>query len=329
MTVREALDAGAARAGESFRGEPQLEAAVRDTIGATYVGIGLYELAEEQLVSARDLRLAAVGPRHPEVARSLYLLGGLSFQRGDYGQARSRLLEAVELQRALLGSRHPDVGTTLHLLGVCAQDSGDEASADRFYREAIEIFRRGPHPRLGLALGDLASLVQDRGTAAEAESLYREAVALQRELAHPGLVQTLDFFVVHLVRRGGLEEAERLLTEEEGILRARYATRSLEFARFFGTWGRLLRAQGRLGEAASRHRESYVMFHALLGPAHVETANAQVLYGESLLAHGGAGAPAHLAQALAVHLRVLGADHPSTKRTQALLSRVAAAPVVP
>ena len=329
VTVREALDAGAARAGESFRGEPQLEAAVRDTIGATYVGIGLYELAEEQLVSARDLRLAAVGPRHPEVARSLYLLGGLSFQRGDYGQARSRLLEAVELQRALLGSRHPDVGTTLHLLGVCAQDSGDEASADRFYREAIEIFRRGPHPRLGLALGDLASLVQDRGTAAEAESLYREAVALQRKLAHPGLVQTLDFLAAHLVRQGGLEEAERLLTEEEGLLRARYAPRSLEFARFLGTRSRLRRAQGRLAEAAVGHRDAYEMFDAILGSAHVETANAQALYGERLLELGDAKATTQLVQALAVHMRVLGAEHRSTKRTQALLSRVAAAPVVP
>lgn len=324
VTVREALDAGAARAGESFRGEPQLEAAVRETIGATYLGMGQYEQAEQQLVSARDLRLAAVGPRHHDVARSLALLGGLSFQRGDYGQARARLQEALELRRALLGSAHPDVGTTLHQLGACAQESGDGESADRFYREAIEIFRRGQHPRLGLALGDLASLVQDRGTAAEAQALYREAVTLQRALAHPGLVQTLDFFAVHLVRQGALEEAAQLLTEEEGLLRARYAARSLEFSRFFGSWGRLLRAQGRLREAASNHRESYEMFRGFLGPAHLETAKAQALYGESLLELGDAKAEAQLTEAIAVHTDVLGADHPSTKQTAALLRRIGA-----
>ena len=330
VTVREALDAGAARAGDSFRGEPQLEAAVRETIGATYLGMGQYALAQQQLVSARDLRLAAVGARHPEVAQSLYMLGVLSFQRADYAEARSRLLEVVRLQRDVLGERHPDVARTLHLLGMNTQDAGDGDSAERFYREAIDIYRHAtgePHPRLGLALTDMASLVQDRGNTAQAESLYREAMALQRRLEHPGLVQTLDFLAVHLIGQGAHEEAERLLTEESRLLAARYETRSLEIARSLGTWGRLRQAQGRLGEAASSHRESYEMFDAILGPAHVETANAQALYGECLIERGDEKAEAHLAQALAVHLRVLGSDHPSTKKTQALLRRLDAASV--
>jgi eukaryotic-like serine/threonine-protein kinase len=324
VTVQEALAAGAARAAVSFRGQPELEAAVRETIGTTYVGMGQYELGEQQLVSARDLRLASAGPRHPDVARSLYLLGWLSFQRGDFRPARSRLLEAVELQRILLGSRHPDVGITLHLLGVCAQDAGDDESASRFYREAIEIFRRGSHRRLGLVLGDLASLMLDREESAQAEALYREAVTLQRALAHPGLVQTLDFFAVHQIRQGHLEEAERLLVEEEGLLRARYAAHSLEFARFLGTWGRLLRAQGRLGESASSHGASYEMFEAILGAAHVETANAQVLFGDCLMELGDGRAHAQLAQALEVQSRALGPDHPSTKQTEALVRRLPA-----
>lgn len=326
VTVREALDAAAAQAGESFRGEPQLEAAVRETIGATYLTMGQYGLAQQQLVSARDLRLAALGARHPEVAQSLYMLGVLSFQRGDYDAARLRLLEAAQLQRDLLGERHADVARTVHLLGVNAQDAGDGASAERFYREAIGIYRRtpgGPHSRLGRGLTDLASLAHDRGDAAQAESLYREAMALHRELNHPDLVQTLDFLAVHLIGQSGHVEAERLLTEENGLLGMRYGTRSLAIARSLGTWGRLRQAQGRASEAAAKHRESYGMFEAILGPAHIETANAQALYGECLLELGDdETAVAQLAQALAIRSRVLGSDHPDTKKTEALLRRL-------
>jgi serine/threonine-protein kinase len=333
VTVREMLDAAAAQAGGSFSGRPEIEAAVRETIGATYMYMGRYAPAEEQLVAARNLRLAALGLRHADTVRNLQLLGILSYQRGQYDEARTRLTETADLLRDVGGDRHVDVARTLHMLGLIAQDSGDGTTAGGLYREAIDIYRRtagGPHPRLGLVLSDLASLHHDRGEAAQAESLYREAVAFLRTLNHPSLVQSMDFFAVHLIDGGNFVEAEQMLTEENGLLAARYGERSLEIARSLGTWGRLRQAQGRIDEASARHRASFEMFSAILGPAHIEAAHAQARYGECLLLTGDAdGAKRQLVSALAIQSRALGLDHPDTKRTAALLSRLGATLAAP
>ncbi|HKS97008.1 MAG TPA: protein kinase, partial [Terriglobia bacterium] len=52
MKVRTALDRAAARIGGKFRGQPEVVAAIRDTIGQTYADLGLYPEARTQLERA-------------------------------------------------------------------------------------------------------------------------------------------------------------------------------------------------------------------------------------------------------------------------------------
>ena len=57
LKVRTALDRAAERIGGKFNKQPEVEAAIRDTIGQTYMELGLYAKAQEQLELALNLNL--------------------------------------------------------------------------------------------------------------------------------------------------------------------------------------------------------------------------------------------------------------------------------
>src|SRR5262249_17743201 len=61
LKVRTALDRAAARVAGKFDREPEVEAAIRDTIGQTYVDLGLYPEARTQLERAVELHRRALG----------------------------------------------------------------------------------------------------------------------------------------------------------------------------------------------------------------------------------------------------------------------------
>ena len=95
-----ALDRAAACIGNRFAGEPLLEAAVRHTIGDTYLDLGIYEKAQEQFEPAVALRTGSWGTRsrgsgqHSRPARALE-------QRGrDDDAARLLTLLIERLRRA-------------------------------------------------------------------------------------------------------------------------------------------------------------------------------------------------------------------------------------
>ncbi|MGA7929094.1 MAG: protein kinase, partial [Candidatus Sulfotelmatobacter sp.] len=61
LKVRTALDRAAERVGDRFEKQPEVEAAIRFTIGQTYTDLGLYPEARKQLEQALDLRRKVLG----------------------------------------------------------------------------------------------------------------------------------------------------------------------------------------------------------------------------------------------------------------------------
>jgi len=64
LEVRTALDRATTRIDGKFNRQPEVEAAIRDTIGQTYLDLGLYPEAHEQLQRALDLYGRSVGAEH-------------------------------------------------------------------------------------------------------------------------------------------------------------------------------------------------------------------------------------------------------------------------
>src|SRR5260370_32991538 len=78
---------------------------------------GLYIEAEPLYRCAVFIREQALGPQHPDVARSLSDLALLHLGRGEYEQAEPLYRQALSIQEQALGPDHPDVARLLNEAG--------------------------------------------------------------------------------------------------------------------------------------------------------------------------------------------------------------------
>lgn len=283
VTIFEALESAGERIDHLFDGQPDLESAVRHSIGMTLVSVGEYEAAEAHLLTSLALRRELFGDRHAEVAQSRYGLGVLHFQRGDFAVAVRELEEAAALQRELLGDQHPDVAKSLHVLGIIAQDRGDRRGAEALYEEVLEIRRHAlgdDHPLVGRVLTDLASSAEARGDKATARAHHREAVDILRRSAHPELGNALDFFASFLTREEEYEQAALFLSEAEHLHRERGDILALSQNRAFQA--RLLVSLGRFHDAEACYGEAIELAERTLDERHPHVTSLRSGYADLL-----------------------------------------------
>ena len=146
VTVVEAADAAAERAGRDLADEPEAEAGVRLALGDTYQGIGAYEKAEVQIRLAVALRQAAFGVRHPQTGEALGRLGALLVDRSRFEAADSVLALALAIHQRHPGPHRAAYAITLAHLGEADLQTGDLAAAQAELVEAIRLLWRHPAP---------------------------------------------------------------------------------------------------------------------------------------------------------------------------------------
>jgi eukaryotic-like serine/threonine-protein kinase len=129
LTVREALDRAAITVGTRFKDQPEIEAAVRKTIGDAYRHLGQYDKAITQLRRAADLRARYHGPEHHDTLDTLQSLA-LAYRDAGKTADAIKLLERVrDAQTEKLGADHNYTLTTLDNLAVAYRDAGRTAEA--------------------------------------------------------------------------------------------------------------------------------------------------------------------------------------------------------
>jgi eukaryotic-like serine/threonine-protein kinase len=139
ISVRESLKRAEEQIETSFTHQPLIAAAVRRTLGKTYMGLGRLDDAEREIRSALAARTAALGPEHVDVAESLADLANLYVARADYDAADRVNEQSLQIRRRLLGDRHPLVAETLFDRSVLLKDRGEFDAAYQAAREALSI----------------------------------------------------------------------------------------------------------------------------------------------------------------------------------------------
>jgi serine/threonine protein kinase len=103
VSVKEILDAASVKVGTAFPDQPEVEADLRHTIGASYRSIGRYTDAEPHLARALRIRRELFGEEHPDSLSSMA-------QFAELLRDQTKLAEAESLFRKVLETPPPGPG---------------------------------------------------------------------------------------------------------------------------------------------------------------------------------------------------------------------------
>jgi tetratricopeptide (TPR) repeat protein len=232
------LDAGA------LKDRPEIEAALRATIGETISTLGRRAEGEVQLREAIRLGLLAYGPEHFELGQYMISLAkNLNHQKVKPDEAVALMRDALRMQKKF----RPDFDLTngMSTLGVILLRNWKLTQDADSLAEADEIARQIGRPAL------VADVLYHQGKFAEAETVRRKAlVDAPKRLANRPMQLAGEFFEFAWVlnKQGKLAEAETNFREA-----LRIAPDAVERRGYFAS---CLAAQGKYSEAEAVYREA-------------------------------------------------------------------------
>ncbi|MBI3610036.1 MAG: tetratricopeptide repeat protein [Nitrospirae bacterium] len=249
---------------------------------------GKYLEAEAHYRQAIAFDAKALGPEHPDVARSLHNMANLYHGQGRYAEAEPLYRQAASIREKSLGSEHPDVAVSLNNLGELYRIQHRYVEAEPLYRRSLAIWEKalGPeHPYAAMSLNNLAELCFAQGRYDEAERLYRQAIMIREKALgpdHPFVAVSL-FGLGEVYRvQGRYAEAEPFYRQALEIREKGLGPEHLDVAISLSSLAGLYFVQGRYTEAEPLYRRALEIQEKALGPEHPEIAASLQDYADAL-----------------------------------------------
>jgi eukaryotic-like serine/threonine-protein kinase len=208
LTVRQLLDKAAAAvdSNTSLQGKEGVEAAIRSTIGNTFLQLGLFQPSEQQLsraVACQENAGDLVPAAERLYVRNRYLWA--VYKNHKYEGLGPQLEEALAICTKTLGAEHEETIYAADNLAAFDISSGKHSDGFALYRKNLEVQRRllGPGHKLTLvaasnlstALINAAGMINAEGSrdeySAEAESIARSAFETGESSLGPDNMNTL------------------------------------------------------------------------------------------------------------------------------------------
>jgi tetratricopeptide (TPR) repeat protein len=322
LKVRTALDRAAGRITGKFGKQPEVEAAIRDTIGQTYIDLGLYPEARKQLERALELRSRVLGAENPTTLKTIGRLARTAFLQGKYSETEALLLPTLEIQRRVLGPEHPDTATSMNTLAVVYFYQGKYAQAEPLISQTVAIRSRtlGPdHPNTLASMNNLADVYYLLGKYAQSEMVYSQILEIQKRVLgaeHPSTVVSMNNLSVVYSVQGKYPQAEALdrqaLEIRRRVMGPEHPDTLVSQDNLAGDY----QSQGKFAEAEALYKEDQQIERRVLGPEHPGTLDTVTDLAEVYGAWGKfAQSEAIFRENLQVERRVLGPQHPTTLAT--------------
>jgi serine/threonine protein kinase len=333
VTIGELLDRAAAelvpgRIESQYPKEPLLQAAILQTIGETYLGIGRYGPAIAHLKRAHELRQRQPGDLHSTLATLNSL--ALAYQLSGKLPEATRLLEQV--RDKMIAIRGPDYRSTLTVLNnlaVAYLDGGKPLKAIPVLEQAREqdIKQLGhDHPSTLITLNNLAAAYLAAGKLPEAIQLFeqvRDKQVKQLGPDHPDTLSTLNNLAVTYQDSGRLAEAIDLLEQVRAKELEKRGPDHPDTLTTMNNLGRAYRAAGKVAKAISLLEQVRGKQAAALGPDHPRTLTTLHNLADACADVGRRKEAIQLyEQVQEKRLLKLGLDHPDTLTTMSALAQV-------
>jgi tetratricopeptide (TPR) repeat protein len=261
VLVRQVLDEAARKLDDGgLNDQPEVEAAVRGTLGRSYVALGDVARAEPQLRRALELHKRVDGDVHPDVASALYDLGTALQLKRDAESAAEIYRQSLEMYRRTLTANDPAVVRCLTNYGIVLGLKEDFRAAEAALREALDISRRvGDDAAAAKCVHCMAGVNMRKGENAAAAAQLREAVTMYTKALGPHHRQVAiakGQLGTVLANLGDMAEAERLLREQIAMTTTLSGATHPHVVEAKRTLAEILGAMGRADEARRLREEA-------------------------------------------------------------------------
>ena len=317
LKVRTALDRAAARIAGRFDKQPEVEAAIRGTIGQTYVDLGLYPEARTQLDRALDLQRRLLGAKNPETLKTMERLGYLSLLQGKYPEAETVFGNALEIQRRVLGPEYPDTLKSMDDLVIVYREQGKYPQAEALGTQVLDIRRRtlGPeHPDTLASMSSLTTVYREQGKYAQAEALSSQTLEIRRRVLgpdHPDTLRSMNNLANVYINEDKYEQAEALDSQTLEIRRRLLGPEHPETLQSMVNLSIAYFAAGKFAQAEALDTQVVDIQRRVLGSEHPKTLASMHSLAGTLRAQGKYSQAESLdRQTVEIQRRILGPEHP-------------------
>ena len=257
--------------------KPEVEAAIRATIGRTIYRLGDAKLAYPHLKRSYDLRKELLPPGHQDTLQSAVYLGGTLYQLQRLDDATALYQQALAAARPVLGDDHLIVldAEFGYAIVVWRQRKFDEALA--LFQHIYDARSLNPDiddTQLDAAQLNIAMIHAGKGDYDRAEPVFRASHEQKIKVLgrdHPVTMRVANNLGVALLNLERYQEGAELM---RGVLNDRRRVLGADHYETLSTCinlGSIVSNLGELEEAAAIYRDGYNISLARYGPDHGRT----------------------------------------------------------
>lgn len=266
------LEEGAVRLDSDLAGEPLVRAAMSESIGRAFSGLGDWQRAGPLVDTALAIRRRVLPADHPDLASSLVTRAQWLLEAGRVAEAEETYSEAIGVLTVAGGPESQDLAEAIAAHGYTQHIQGRVAEAEGSYAEALRLYALpnvGPTDKTAETMSNLGWLLSAQGRLGESEEWMRRGYELRLErfgADHPYTASSLNGLAAVTGSQGRWESSLMLA---DRALRVRQAYFSPDHPSVGEAWIAVARAQrylGQLSAAEASYRESIRITSAARGP---------------------------------------------------------------
>jgi tetratricopeptide (TPR) repeat protein len=280
-SMRDVLAAASERIEGRFADEPEVEAAVRRTIGESYRNLGEFAAAVMHLSRAVELFEAQLG-LETVTLESMNSLASLYYAMGKYD-------DSERLTRRVLHVAVPDPGledpislVASQNLGLLEYRRGNLPEAIRILEACVETAERTDGPESDRTIGFLQNLAVaysrngDNEQLAELSKQMWTICERRHGPRHPDTINNAANYATALVELDRPAEAEPILETALDASRAVFGPSNVDTLYTMNALARVKDELGRVEEALSLYRETLDLRRKTLGTNHTSTVSSLI-----------------------------------------------------
>jgi len=318
ITLEELLENAASRIENAFENQPLVEASIREVLGQTYAGLGLYAAAEPHVQCALRIRARELGEAHVDTLRSKTMLVHLQFVQGRYAAAEPLAHETLELSRAVLGAEHEVTLWAAYEKARLLFAVGQISESDALHQYVLECRRRvlgDDHPHSLASMSEWGKVaLPGQGRTLAQEEFARQVFQTSRRVLgeeHPNTLMAKANLGAILREKRKLAEGESLLREALSAQKRVLGEEHPDILMTSIDLAQLLLESARNDEAEALYRKATAISKRLLGEAHPITCDCMLYLGKALWRQRRYGeAEGALRTTVELRRQSINADHP-------------------